>query len=119
MIVNKEVQLQLAFLETEKRALRHYLELKEQEYENLRREIRNHVYESLDEAKKLISKYLEKLAHEACKGAGNSGNDEYSQDFIVDGVEYTATMIFEYGRHDKTYYYIDDSEYSYKLKDGQ
>ena len=116
MIVNKEVQVQLGFLETEKRALRHCLKLKEQEYETLWREIRNHVYESLSEAEYFLTHHLKNLAVRDCQGAGNCGKTAYSQDFIVHGVKYTATMTFQYNAHNKVYFYIEESEYSYTQK---
>ena len=59
---------------------------------------------------------FENQAYEDCEGAGNCGSPEYEQDFIVGGKEYTAVCSFDYDRHDKTYYYIDRSEYSYREK---
>lgn len=80
------------------------------------RSIENHVYESLERAESRLCAIFEGKAHEDCEGAGNCGEDEYTQDFIVDGKEYVATMTFDYNRHDKTYYYIDGREFSYKEK---
>jgi len=79
-------------------------------------DIQNHVYTSLEEAEETLSNLFWDWAHEDCEGAGNCGSPEYSQDFIVDGIEYTATETFEYNRHDRTYYYIDGHSYSYKEK---
>lgn len=79
-------------------------------------DIQNHVYESLEKAEDSLYKALLSRANEDCEGSYCCGNDEYEQDFLVDGKEYTATMSFEYGRHDKTYYYIEDSYFSYKEK---
>lgn len=76
-------------------------------------DIQNHVYESLEQAENFLMNGFENQAFEDCEGANNCGEKEYSQDFIVDGVEYTATGIFTYDRHSKTYYYIDESEYCY------
>lgn len=86
------------------------------ELEEAESDIQNHVYESLDRAEHVLFSMFENQAHEDCEGAGNVGSDVYTQDFIVDGVEYTASGFFEYNRHDKTYYYIDGSDYSYKEK---
>lgn len=74
----------------------------------------NHVYETLDDAEYEVENYLEKKAFKACEGAGNCGLDEYTQEFIVDGVKYIGTLTIEYNRHDKTYYYIDSAQFSYK-----
>jgi len=79
--------------------------------------IQSHVYESLEQAENFLFNMFKNQAHEDCEGAHNCGCDEYVQDFIVDGKEYTAKMVFEYGRHDKTYYYIDSSSFSYKEKE--
>lgn len=116
MIANKEIEVQLAFLETEKRALEHCLKLKEQEYNALRQKIRSRVYGSLHEAERCITNELRSLAKEDCEGELNCGSSEYSRDFIVAGVEYTATVNFYYDRYDKTHYYIDRWEYSCKEK---
>jgi hypothetical protein len=80
---------------------------------NLRKNIRNHIYESLEKAECLLMDMFEKEAHEDCEGSGNCGCDEYVQDFIVDGKEYTATVKFQY---DSFFYYVDRREYSYKEK---
>lgn len=79
-------------------------------------DIQNHTYESLEEAENFLFSMFERQAYDDCEGAGNCGCEEYTQDFIVDGKEYTATGSFEYDRHDKTYYYVDRHSYSYKEK---
>lgn len=78
--------------------------------------IQNHVYESIEKAEGFLYNQFDNEAANDCEGSGNCGCEEYTQDFIVDGKEYTATGKFEYDRHDKTYYYVDSSEYSYKEK---
>lgn len=78
--------------------------------------IENHVYESLEKAENFLMSMFENKAFDDCEGAGNVGDEEYEQDFIVAGKEYTAIGKFEYNRHDKTYWYIDSSEYEYKEK---
>lgn len=84
--------------------------------ETLESDIRNHVYESLEAAEFKLKRILWHKANEACEGSYCIGDDEYSQDFIVDDKEYVAVMTFEYNRHDKTYYYVDCSEFSYGPK---
>jgi hypothetical protein len=71
----------------------------------------NNVFASVDIAEYEIERRLECMAGNDCEGAGNCGLDEYIQEFIVDGVLYLATYKVEYNRHDKTYYYIDSSEF--------
>lgn len=75
-------------------------------------DIQNNVYESLDEAEDVLMSQFENEAYEDCEGSGNCGAEEYTQDFIVDGKEYTAIGNFSYDRHDKQYYYIDECSYS-------
>jgi hypothetical protein len=84
--------------------------------ESLESDILNHVYESLEDAEFRLEGILCRKANEACEGSYCWGEDEYSQDFIVDDKEYTAKMTFEYNRHDKTYYYVDYSDFSYGPK---
>lgn len=72
------------------------------------------VYKSLEDAENFISGKLERYASEDCEGSYNCGAESYEQEFSVLGKKYLATMTFDYNRHDKQYYYIDESEYSYK-----
>lgn len=76
-----------------------------------------HTYETLEAALWAMEDLLEGRAFSDCEGAYNCGDSEYTQDFTVEGVVYTAKMTFEYNRHDKTYYYIDSSEFSYAVKE--
>ena len=76
----------------------------------------NNVFDSLDEAIEFLESKLLDEAYEACEGSYNRGLDSYSQDFIVNGVVYTATLDVEYNRHDKKYYYVEDSTFTYKEK---
>lgn len=71
----------------------------------------NNVFESLEIAEGKLEDMLRKRAHEDCEGAYNQGDEEYTQEFIVNGVKYIAIATFEYNRHDKTYYYIDSSDF--------
>ena len=79
-------------------------------------DISNHIYSSFDEAESFLYNMFDNLAHEDCEGSDNCGSGLYTQDFIVDGVSYTAFGEYEYNRHDKTYYYVDDRHHYYKLK---
>ena len=72
----------------------------------------NNVFESMERAESVLQNRLRGMAFEDCEGAGNCGLDSYSQEFIVDGNHYIGTLKLEYNRHDKTYYYIDDSEWT-------
>ncbi len=76
----------------------------------------NNVFASLDEASAELEERLSGQAREDCEGAYNCGADEYSQEFIVDGVSYIATYRPEYNRHDKTYYYVEEAEFSVSPK---
>lgn len=74
----------------------------------------NNVFATLGEAERELKKRLREKAHDACEGSYCCGDDEYKQEFIVDGVHYMATLTVEYNRHDKTYYYVDSADFSYK-----
>jgi len=67
----------------------------------------NNVFETLKIAESKLSDLLRERAHEDCEGAYNCGDEEYSQEFIVDNEKYIAIATIEYNRHDKTYYYVD------------
>ena len=72
----------------------------------------SNIFDTIKEADNEMYMILQDRAAEDCEGSYNCGNDEYTQEFMVGDVKYLATMTFEYGRHDKTYYYIDSSKYS-------
>ena len=71
----------------------------------------NHVFEDMETAESKIEDLLNSRAHADCEGSHNCGNDEYRQDFIVEGKMYTGIATYEYNRHDKTYYYVDGSTF--------
>lgn len=73
----------------------------------------NNVFDTLDQAEYRVESMLERRAFLDCEGAGNCGLPEYTQAFMVAGVKYVGTLKVEYNRHDKTYYYIDGTEFSY------
>lgn len=76
----------------------------------------NNVFASLDEAAAAIEDALLDQAHEDCEGSYNCGNEKYTREFIVDGTTYIGTLTVEYNRHDKTYYYVDGSEFTFAPK---
>jgi hypothetical protein len=78
--------------------------------------INNHIYDTLKMAERALMDIFDNNAFEDCEGAGNVGDGSYTQDFIVDGVTYIGIGTYEYDRHDKQYYYIDSSEWSYEPK---
>ena len=53
--------------------------------------------------------YVEAL--EDCEGSYNCGLPLYEQEFIVNGELYLGELKVEYGRYDKTYYFIDNHEF--------
>ena len=44
-----------------------------------------------------------------CEGSYNVGQPEYTQECFIDDELHLATMKVEYNRHDKTYYYVDET----------
>lgn len=81
----------------------------------------NNVFDSLESASDELEERLSDQAFEDCQGAGNRGQEEYEQEFIVDGVHYLGKLSVEYNRHDKTYYYIEESDFTYEPidRDGE
>lgn len=79
-------------------------------------QLENNQYESHESAERVIFNRYENIAGEACEGSYCCGASEYKQQYQISGnpAVFEATVSFEYNRHDKTYYYIDDSDYSYK-----
>ena len=71
------------------------------------------VYDNLENALNWIENDLMIQAHADCEGSHNCGKPEYTRNFIIDGKFYRATLAVDYNRHDKTYYYVDGSQFSY------
>lgn len=86
------------------------------EYYALSISVDNNVYANLEFALAAMEEMMRNEAHEDCEGSYNCGAGEYTRDFKVDDVIYTATLKVEYNRHDKTYYYVDGTTFSYKEK---
>lgn len=76
----------------------------------------NNVFATMEEAERKIEMELFDQARNDCEGSHNCGADHYDQEFIVDGVVYVGTLTVEYNRHDKKYYYVDESEFSVAKK---
>ena len=72
----------------------------------------NNVFDTLENALYQIEEKLCDQAREDCEGSHNCGAETYAQEFIVAGVHYLGTLKCEYGRHDKTYYFLDEREFS-------
>jgi hypothetical protein len=71
----------------------------------------NNVFESLEDAESELNNNLYNRAAEACEGSYCCGLEQYRQEFYVKGEKYVAILNVEYNRHDKTYYYIDYSDF--------
>jgi hypothetical protein len=71
----------------------------------------NNAYDSLEEASGKIENILGGRAHGDCEGSYNCGAEEYRQEFIVGGIKYVGILEVEYNRHDKTYYYVDSTDF--------
>lgn len=71
-------------------------------------------FDTLNDAKSEVKDQLWDEASNDCEGSHNCGADEYSKIVKVkeDNKFYKITVCFEYNRHDKTYYYVE--EYSMK-----
>lgn len=90
------------------------LEVAKQQLRDYEDSPERNVYSSLHQAEGILTEKLYAQAHEDCEGSYNCGAESYEQEFSVQGKKYLAIMTFEYNRHDRQYYYIDESEYSYK-----
>ena len=77
--------------------------------------IENNQYTDQKDAEYSITNRFSCIAYEQCEGAGNCGLPMFKQRYQITGNPNTfeATVEFEYNRHDKTYYYIDGTRYSY------
>ncbi len=92
----------------------------EAEKEGIDSLLENNQYKDHDDAEGAIDERFRSVAFEACQGAYNYGDDQYTQRYQVadDPAIYEATVKIEYNRHDKMYYYIDGVDYSYKVVSG-
>lgn len=111
--MNKEGQLKLAV--TEARAALEKAEAALAEFEQSPENFR---YDDLDDAGELEWDLRER-ASEDCEGSYNCGADEYRQEFYVGDTKYVAILhdIF-YNRHDKRYYFIEESKFRIEDMEG-
>ena len=65
-------------------------------------------------AEATINGMLEDLAGSDCEGSYNCGNPQYIQQFYVNDVLYEGILDVEYNRHDKTYYYVEETNFTVK-----
>lgn len=93
-------------LEYAESALKHFISAPE-----------NNVFDNLEQAMSVLANRLNNQAEMDCAGSNNCGAKEYEQEFIVDGIHYNGKLIVEYNRHDKTYYYVEESNFTYSVID--
>jgi hypothetical protein len=74
----------------------------------------NNRFDDLQVALDTVEDDLRSQAYDDCQGAYNCGDDSYSKEFYVGDTLYRGTAEFEYNRHDKTYYYIDECNFTYE-----
>ena len=77
--------------------------------------IENNQYEDHGTAEASIEDRFRNIAGEQCEGSNNCGEEKFMQRYQIAGNPnmFEATVSFEYNRHDKTYYYVDGTTYSY------
>ena len=73
-------------------------------------------FDTHEDAKISIIEVLEEVASDACEGSYKCGKKEYNQNYTLfdSPTAYTGTIKVQYNRHDKTCYYIEDVQYSFK-----
>lgn len=86
----------------------------EQALENFKSLPENNVFDSLEDAEDTLEELLSSKAREDCEGSYCCGAEEYEQEFICQGEHYMATLSVEYNRLEKTYYYVDNTEFKVK-----
>ncbi len=69
------------------------------------------IFKTLKEAEDHAESKIYDEAHSDCEGSYNCGKEEYSRIYKVSNKYYKITWSFEYGRHDKTYYFIEESKH--------
>lgn len=74
----------------------------------------NNRFSDMEVAEMAIYEKLEREANEDCEGRGNCGNPQYTQEFYVNDQLYVGILDVEYNRHDKTYYYVEESTFTVK-----
>lgn len=74
----------------------------------------NNRFSCMKVAERAIEAKLEVEAEEDCEGKYNCGNPQYTQEFYVNDQLYIGILDVEYNRHDKTYYYVEESTFTVK-----
>ncbi len=74
----------------------------------------NNRFDSMEVAETAIYSKLKAEANEDCEGSYNCGNPQYHQEFYVNDQLYIGVLDVEYNRHDKTYYYVEESTFTVK-----
>ena len=72
----------------------------------------NNTFDDYQDACRNIEGKLASMAHADCEGSYCYGADEYEQEFIVKGKQYLGKLTVQYNRHDKTYYYVDETDFT-------
>lgn len=72
-----------------------------------------HRYDTLEMARSGVEVFLEDTASNDCTGSHCWGKDKYTQVFFVGDTRYEGTLFVEYNRHDKQYYYVDATTFTY------
>ena len=72
-------------------------------------------FDNHQEAEWTIRESMGDQAHNDCEGSYNCGASEYTQEYqLIDSdIVYEGKLKVQYNRHDKTYYFVDDVEYSF------
>ena len=94
--------------------LRNKLRVAEDELYVLKSLPENNKFTCMKVAERTIENKLEAEAHADCEGSYNYGSDQYTQEFYVNDQLYIGVLDVEYNRHDKTYYYVEESTFPVK-----
>ena len=73
----------------------------------------NNQFEDLPRALQIIEITLRGKASDDCEGSYNCGLKQYTRLFMVNGETYQGVLDCEYNRHDKTYYYLEEANFTY------
>lgn len=72
----------------------------------------NHVYPSMDVAKKHLWEWLKDKADADCERYGNALQDQYTQEFSADGQRFRALLVVTHALSAKGTYYVDRYTFS-------
>lgn len=78
-------------------------------------------FDNHEDARCRIQDVLCSKADDACEGSDCYGQSKYTQEYqLIDSdTVYLGKIEVEYDRHDKTYYFVDEVEYSYSEIKGK